>query len=240
MRSPNIGVKCYALVDFDGTIAPDDPTDRLLERFAIPTWRDIEEAWQAGRISSRECMQRQVALLRATPEELDAEIGNFQIDPAFHRFLSFCRRHGVGVTIVSDGFDRVVRAVLERAQVLVRSFANRLEWQGGDRWHLAFPYARSDCRSGGANCKCSHGTPRDGRCVVIGDGRSDFCMSAQADYVIAKGLLVGSCRSRGLPHAQFDNFDDVTERLAEWLGAARYSGARPSLLLGDELPNRST
>src|SRR5262249_36337615 len=42
------------LVDFDGTVAPDDPTDRLLERFADPAWRDIEHAWQAGGISSRD------------------------------------------------------------------------------------------------------------------------------------------------------------------------------------------
>ena len=38
-------------------------------------------------------------------------------------------------------------------------FANKLEWQGGDRWRLAFPHSRSDCRVGSANCKCSHGEP---------------------------------------------------------------------------------
>ena len=59
----------------------DDPTDRLFERFADPIWRDIEDAWQAGRISSRECMRRQVALLRATPEELDEEIRNVRVHP---------------------------------------------------------------------------------------------------------------------------------------------------------------
>ena len=55
------------LVDFDGTVAPDDPTDRLLERFADPLWRVVETAWQTGKISSRECMQKQVDLLRVSP-----------------------------------------------------------------------------------------------------------------------------------------------------------------------------
>jgi hypothetical protein len=32
----------------------------------IPSWRDVEEEWQAGEIGSRECMTRQVSLLRAT------------------------------------------------------------------------------------------------------------------------------------------------------------------------------
>lgn len=239
-RSPRARVQSHVLVDFDGTIAPDDPTDRLLERFADPAWRDIEAGWQAGRISSRECMQRQAALLRATPQELDAAIRTVHIDPGFHRFVHLCRRRRVDVTIVSDGFDRVVRTVLERARLSIPFFANRLESQGSDRWHLALPHARSDCRSGGANCKCSHGARRNGRCVVIGDGRSDFCMSAQADYVIAKGSLRDFCRSRGLPHASFSDFDDVTDRLAEWLDGL--SGSPMTLLSrrGSDRLDRST
>jgi 2-hydroxy-3-keto-5-methylthiopentenyl-1-phosphate phosphatase len=206
-----------ALLDFDGTVAPDDPTDRLLERFAAPAWRAIEAEWQAGRITSKECMQRQVALLRATPHELDAVIRMIRIDPAFHGFVAFCRRQGVDVTIVSDGFDRVVAAALRQARLPVRFFANTLEWQGGDRWRLALPHHRSDCRTGAANCKCAHGSWGDRRSIVIGDGRSDFCMAARAGYVIAKGALVDFCRARGLRHASFATFDDATRRLAEWL-----------------------
>ena len=153
--------KCRILVDFDGTVAPDDPTDRLFERFADPAWRDIEDAWQAGRISSRECMRRQVALLRATPEELDDEFRNVRVDPGFHRFLRFCSRQGIAVTIVSDGLDRLVRAVLERERILVPFFANKLEWRGRDRWRLAFPYARRDCQVM-ATRKCSTGVPAPG------------------------------------------------------------------------------
>jgi len=218
---------CRVLVDFDGTVAPDDPTDRLFERFADPSWRDIEDAWQAGRISSRECMRRQVALLRATPDELDDAIRNVRVDPGFRRFLRFCSRQGMGVSIVSDGPDRLVRAVLQRERLAVPFFANRLEWRGGDRWHLAYPYARRDCRVSGANCKCSHGArPRNGRCIVIGDGRSDFCMSAHADFVIAKGTLADFCRSRGLPHGAFDNFDHVTAHVCKWLESS-LADARP-------------
>src|SRR6478735_10456940 len=97
-RNPN----WHVLVDFDGTIAPDDPTDRLLERFAAPTWREIEAAWQSGTISSRECLSRQVSLMRATPAALEQQIGAIKLDPGFAGFLEFCRRRGGEVTIVSD------------------------------------------------------------------------------------------------------------------------------------------
>ncbi len=206
-----------ALIDFDGTVAPDDPTDRLLDRFAAPEWRVVEAEWQAGRMTSRECMQRQAVMLRATPDRLDAEIGTIRIDPGFHGFVSLCRRRGVDIAIVSDGFDRVVRAVLARAGVSVPFFANTLEWQGANRWRLALPHARRDCRSDAANCKCAHGALNGGPCVVVGDGRSDFCMAVRARFVIAKGALAEFCRARGLAHASFRNFDDATRHLADWL-----------------------
>jgi HAD superfamily phosphoserine phosphatase-like hydrolase len=205
------------LLDFDGTVAPDDPTDRLLERFADPAWRMIEAEWQAGRMTSRECMQRQAALLRATPAELDAAIRGVRVDPAFPGFVAFCRRRDIDVTIVSDGFDRVVDAALKRACLPIRYFANALQWQGGDRWQLHLPHRRGDCRTGAANCKCAHGAWDDARSVVIGDGRSDFCMAARAAYVIAKGTLAEFCRERGLAHASFSTFADATQHLADWL-----------------------
>jgi HAD superfamily phosphoserine phosphatase-like hydrolase len=221
------------LVDFDGTVAPDDPTDRLLERFADPAWRDVEAAWQGGEISSSECLARQVAMLRATPEALDEQIRSVRIDPGFPAFLEFCRRHGAEVKIVSDGFDRVLSAALRRARLSVPFFANKLEWQGGDRWRLAFPYAYGDCLVGSANCKCSHGQwPLLGPQVVIGDGRSDFCMSMRADYVLAKGTLADYCRTRGQAHAPFADFNDVTARLSMWLARAESaSRAAPPLVL---------
>jgi carboxylesterase len=210
--------KWCVVADFDGTIAPDDPTDRLFESFADPAWREVEEAWQRGEISSRECLARQVALLRATPERLDEQIRSVRIDPGFPTFLEFCRRRDADVKIVSDGFDRVVSAVLRSAGLSVPFFANKLEWQGDDRWRLAFPHAQTDCRVDSANCKCSHAqwsllTPH----VVIGDGRSDFCMSMRGDYVIAKGQLADYCRSRGQAHSSFANFNEVTARLSAWL-----------------------
>jgi 2-hydroxy-3-keto-5-methylthiopentenyl-1-phosphate phosphatase len=232
-KERNLTPNWRILVDFDGTIAPDDPTDRLLERFADPAWREVEAAWQEGDISSSECLARQVALLRVTPQALDEQICTVRIDPGFPGFVEFCERHGAEVKVVSDGFDRVVSAALRSAGLTVPSFTNTLEWQGGDRWRLAFPHAQGDCRVSSANCKCSHAQRSPLRPhVVVGDGRSDFCMATRADYVIAKGTLAKYCRARALAHASFADFSDVTAQLSAWLARTkRASSAVPPLAL---------
>jgi 2-hydroxy-3-keto-5-methylthiopentenyl-1-phosphate phosphatase len=231
MKRRQVSSECV-LVDFDGSVAPDDPTDRLLERFADPSWRGIEAAWQRGDISSRDCLTRQVALLRATPDALDEMVGTFRIDPGFPAFVDFCRRRGMQVKIVSDGFDRVISAVLHRAELSVPFFANKLEWLGGDRWQLTLPHFRSGCRSMSANCKCSHTLWSETRAhIVVGDGRSDICMSTRADFVIAKGTLSSHCRERGHVYSPFVDFHDVTDSLSAWLSKSeRAIRSKPSLL----------
>jgi 2,3-diketo-5-methylthio-1-phosphopentane phosphatase len=216
-------VKCHVFVDFDGTIAPIDTTDLLLERFAAPAWRDIEDDWKAGRIGSRECLVRQIDLVRATPAELDAFIADIAIDAAFPGFVALCREHGHAVTVLSDGIDRTVSTVLRRHRLQLDSYANHLEWRGADRWRLTFPHARSDCRSLSGNCKCkfTEGRPRELR-IVVGDGRSDFCLAGRADLVLAKSALLRHCAGSDLPYLAFTNFEDAGQLLAAWLDERVY------------------
>jgi 2,3-diketo-5-methylthio-1-phosphopentane phosphatase len=206
------------LVDFDGTIAPVDTTDLLLERFAAPAWREIEDDWKAGRIGSRECLVRQIDLVRATPAQLDAFISDIDIDPGFVGFARLCERLGHSVTIVSDGLDRAIEAVLARHHLALPFYANHLEWRGADRWRLTFPHARSDCTALSGNCKCrfTEGDPRE-LSIMVGDGRSDFCVAGRADLVLAKSALLRHCNAANLPHFAFADFGEATDLLAGWL-----------------------
>jgi len=231
---------CDVYVDFDGTIAPCDPTDRLFDRFADPYWRVIEAEWQAGGQTSRDCMQRQVALLRATPEALDAFLAGVRIDPEFPDFVRLCAARGCNVLVVSDGLDRVVSTVLARAGLDLPFVANRLEWQGGDRWALKFPHARGDCRSRMGNCKCGHLSSDHGRLqVLVGDGRSDFCLSERSHLVLAKGRLAEHCRREASPHVAIRDFADATQFLGFWFAVRERIGGRrqnPSLSQLKRLP----
>lgn len=209
-------------VDFDGTIAPGEPTDALFDRFADPRWREIEREWHEGRLSSRACMARQVEMLRATPEQVENFLGSVAIDPDFPDFVAFCRRVGFRLVVVSDGLDRVVAAALARTGLDLPFYANRLDYLGGERWALHFPHQRSSCAAEMGNCKCGHARFAQERInILVGDGRSDFCLAERCNLVLAKGKLAEHCSEKQIPHRPIRNFLDARIALAHWLVIGR-------------------
>jgi 2-hydroxy-3-keto-5-methylthiopentenyl-1-phosphate phosphatase len=207
-------------VDFDGTISLEDTTDVVLERFADPSWQKVEAEWLAGHIGSRECMKRQVELMRATPEELDALCEEIPLDPHFPDLVALCRQKGIPLTVVSDGLDRTITRMLSRFDIDVPLLANKLVYLGDRRWTLEFPYADANCEAGAGNCKCLALTKKPHTLrILIGDGRSDFCASETADLVLAKSALVEHCQANGVPFIVFGNFAGATPLLADWIEA---------------------
>lgn len=203
------------LCDFDGTIATEDVTDSILSRFADPEWESIEAAWKAGAIGSRECMTRQVALIRATPEELDRHLDTIQLDRHFAGFVWLARTYGMPLTVVSDGLDYAIRALLAREGLGdLPVIANHLEPIGPDRYRLSSPHAEPSCRAASGTCKCAVASAADTRTILIGDGASDFCAGASVDLVFAKASLLDHCRARGLPHVACGNFAEAQTLLA--------------------------
>ena len=207
-------------VDFDGTISLEDTTDVVLERFADPSWQKVESEWLAGHIGSRECMKRQVELIRATPEELDALCEEIPLDPHFPDLVALCRRRDIPVTVVSDGLDRTITRMLSRFGIDVPVLANKLVYLGDRRWTLEFPYADAGCEAGAGNCKCLALTKKPHTLrILIGDRRSDFCASETADLVLAKSALAEHCQANGVPFIVFGNFAGATPLLADWIEA---------------------
>lgn len=199
--------------DFDGTISVDDVTDALLERFALPGWREIEAEWESGKIGSGECMKRQVALLDMDSAELDDFLQGVAIDPHFASFAASARRQGIALEVVSDGIDYAIHRILAQhrlAGLPVR--ANRLVQLEGRRWRLTSPYASTTCVSACGTCKCellAQHTAAPRKVLFVGDGRSDFCVASKADFVLAKSRLVDHCTDHGIAHAAFTGFDDA-------------------------------
>ncbi len=214
------------LVDFDGTVVLEDTTDLILERFADPAWRTVETAWIEGRIGSRECLSRQIDLVRASQTELDRLAAAAPTDPALADFVAICRRHRLHPVIASDGFECIIERVLERAGVALPIVGNRMVSTGVGRWRAEFPNFHGDCSSQSGNCKCMQfkkpAIPR----ILIGDGRSDFCPASQATTVFAKKALAIHCRKSKIDHVEIAGFADVIRVLPAILAEQRTAAAQ--------------
>lgn len=195
--------------DFDGTITIDDMLDTFLERFATTEWLRIEKEWREGNFGSRECLSKQLSGVKLPNlQELQDLVASIKIDPSFANFVQWSRSHDVPISVVSDGIDFLIEAVLKNAGIpSLPIYANQLT----SSKQLNFPYEKKDCTVKAGLCKCSiaeRGNPRATR-IFIGNGLSDLCVAGKADMVFAKSELVGLCREKSIPLVEFKNFDDI-------------------------------
>ncbi|MBI4433122.1 MAG: MtnX-like HAD-IB family phosphatase [Candidatus Omnitrophica bacterium] len=194
-------------IDFDGTISNEDVVDRILERFAKPQWQEIEKEWAEGKIGSRECLDRQLALVSASPGDFEKLLSEISIDPGFVSFMAACRERSIPVVIVSDGFDLVIRRVLAGMNSFLL-YSNRLETAGEG---LKPSFAGETCEHGCANCKPAVMRRfTDGRkSVFVGDGLSDRFAAHAADFVFAKKKLLDYCVEKKIAHQPYTSFKDI-------------------------------
>jgi len=209
------------ICDFDGTITPQDTTDRVLEALADPAWRELEAQWVAAEISASDCMRGQISLIGGGQEDLDAVLDGAALDPGFRDFVAWAERHGLPVSVVSDGVDYFITRILTRHGLgRLPVVANRLVGAPG-AWRLEQPWTRKGCAAGSGVCKCEVTGPWRGdgpTTVYVGDGRSDFCVSGRVDLLFAKGALADYAAARGQAFLPFESFNDVTNVLATLTG----------------------
>lgn len=200
-------------IDFDGTVTDVDITDAVIQLFAKPGWEEAEKLWEAGLIGSRECLETQMALINSSLDKTLEYIDRFTIDETFVDFINFLKKSHIPFGIISDGFQIYIERLLKNAGLKhIPIFANQLKEEAG-KLKTLFPHTNKNCSSG--ICKCvvaktvSNGLP----IIHIGDGRSDFCISEKVLYVFSKGKLTDFCKSRGIPHSQFNSFNDIEKSL---------------------------
>ena len=178
------------LCDFDGTISLNDVTDTLLTQFGKAGYEDLEQAWEAGEIGSRECMGSQIALLNMSKTELDAALDSIEIDSHFKSFIAHAKKIDIPVAIVSDGLDYTIQRILNNNGITgIPIYANQLVHINERQWKLEFPYASQNCIKASGNCKCKQVMTQQNvykKVLFVGDGSSDFCASGKVDFVLAK------------------------------------------------------
>jgi 2-hydroxy-3-keto-5-methylthiopentenyl-1-phosphate phosphatase len=210
----------HVFCDFDGTISRKDVTDELFGAFALPEWRVIEASWRAGEIGSRECMRRQVELLRCSRGEMDSLLDSIAIDPGFPGFVAACRDKGVPVVVLSDGIDYAIHRVLRNHGLDdLPVYANRLRLRADGGFSLDSPHTDPTCLAKSGTCKCAlmRRLALPGfETALVGDGSSDFCAASEAaDFVLAKDSLLRHCLANALDHAHYATFRDVQKLLID-------------------------
>jgi 2,3-diketo-5-methylthio-1-phosphopentane phosphatase len=210
------------ICDFDGTVTPFDVTDAILREFAPSSWEEVEKEWLAGKITARQCMERQISMIRAPLSKLDGFLDGLALTEGFREFAYFCRARKLPLLIVSDGLDYAIKRVLGLHGLFwIPVVANRLLCGGRNGYRLEFPYSGGECPSG--VCKCSVAASAGGKALLIGDGRSDCCLAGAAAFVLAKEgeELERHCVRQGYPHGVFENFRDIRAGFEE---IPRFSG----------------
>jgi 2-hydroxy-3-keto-5-methylthiopentenyl-1-phosphate phosphatase len=219
--------------DFDGTITRRDVTDEILTQFALPSWREIEKEWRAGRIGSRDCLAQQLALVRARPAELNSLIDSIPVDPKFAETWELARQASIPFVVVSDGLDFVIRRILTRTTSAKRLtngrdfFSTGAQWRNG-RLTIHFPHAVPGCTHGCATCKplIIRRLAAGRRPILyIGDGLSDRYAVEESDLVFARQPLFEFCRERGIPCRLLRDFGDLKRNLT----AGRKPGIAPEM-----------
>ena len=210
--------------------------DAIIERFSPDeAWREWEDAFADGRLSARNCLQKQVENLRVTRRALLDYLSQVRIDPVFVEIVRWSGRRGVEAKIVSDSFAPLISHMLRNNGIDgVPVLANDLAFSG-DRLIPSFPFHDPACPRS-ANAKAQHLAPyrahgQEHSLIFAGDGRSDLDAALIADVVFAKGTLAKELDARAIPYRRFETLEPVLAYL-ESNGAA--PGAREPVMRHDD------
>ena len=213
-------VEVRVFLDFDGTVSQVDVVDAILESFADPGWRRIEEEWRVGHIGSRECLRAQMSLVCASERDMNALLDRIELDDGFVDVLQTCARHAVPLHILSDGFDYCIERILGRHRRELGALlsdvgisASHLEPHGDRAWRANFPFFAEGCAHGCATCKpAAMRVLRAGGsepAVFVGDGLSDRYAARAADMVFAKNALADYCKNEGIVCTRYQHLGQV-------------------------------
>jgi len=206
------------LVDFDGTITKKDVGALLFNSFSKEESKTIVSEWLEGKISSKECLQKECELIEITKKQLKNFALSQKIDENFPDFVDLCKQGspksgsvGMDLVILSDGLDYYIRLILKKYHLEDIPFYSNLLRFAGKKLVPEFPYYDRGCGNCG-NCKKYHlknlRRPKQ-KVVYIGDGLSDKCAIGEADFVFAKNDLKSFCEKEKKSYFEFKDFRDV-------------------------------
>lgn len=200
------------LVDFDGTITKEDTCYKMVKEFAKGGWMEIEKRWESGEINTEECALQTFELMDMNEESLTNLLDKVEIDDYFKEFLNFCNYKNYKVIIASDGYDFNIRTILNKYNITLQFYSNKLYFK--DNKVFAEFNTYKDCDKCGS-CKLDilKRYKKNNTVIFIGDGYSDICVAKYADILYAKEILLEYCKKNNILCRPFKNFKDIIKDL---------------------------
>lgn len=221
MRYPKLKIFC----DFDGTVTKKDVWVDALGRFIKDKkpFDVICKDFEFGRITSRECIKRELDLIEDFSfEEFDTFIEQQELDDYFLDFIDYCNQMKFEVTLLSEGLDYYVNYVIKKFNIKLKYYSNRLlllNLNGKVKLTCDFPYSDEHCNTCGVskrNLLMANTNDLDKEIsVFIGDGVSDFCVSSYADVVFAKNKLASYCWKNNITYYEYKDFRDIKNKFVK-------------------------
>jgi len=208
-------------LDFDGTITKTDTVNGFLKTFAAPKWLEVEKDWINGKINSKTCMLLQLGLIQnLTEERFYNFLDSIEIQKGFVEFCTKAEKNNKNITVISDGFDFFIDYILKKENLNhINFYSNKLEIlkeNGFLKFNLSFPNEDKSCSLGLGTCKCSKvkaSITKGEKFLYAGDGLSDRCIASKANLLFAKNSLKNHCAKNGIEFTEFDDFNDILDRL---------------------------
>jgi 2-hydroxy-3-keto-5-methylthiopentenyl-1-phosphate phosphatase len=203
--------------DFDGTITENDNIVAIMRKFAPPEWEEIKCAILSQRISIKKGVGQ---FFRLLPSELKDEMTTFILEDAiiregFDEFVSYTKKNGLDLVVVSGGMDFFVHPLLKGYDLPI--YCNKANF---DEETIRVEWAHScddQCINECGCCKPSilREIGQERYKIVIGDSITDLQAAKQADLVIARDFLQQKCEELNLLYQPFKTFHDVIRILEQ-------------------------
>jgi len=201
--------------DFDGTITRNNLSVLLREKYACGNWREIDDDYLHGRLTVEQSNQLQFTLIKEPEEKLQEFVWqHIKLRPGFVKFVSYCRKNGIPIVIVSSGLDFYIKAVLNYLTLSDLELHCGQTYFGKDRIRITYRDPKGGIITEGFKIKYLTSLKKRDRSVIyIGDGLSDLKAACRADHVLATGQLPELLRAESVPYHSFSGFHDVIRQL---------------------------
>lgn len=214
--------RALIMCDFDETIVTVDTAEFALERFADPSWRGIQEQFEAGKITFEESLRSEFAMIKAHEQQILEELDKVVVfRPNFDKLVESCKKKRLQLIIVSGGLEFCIHHFLGRTDWLkfMEIYAPKAKYTPNG-YELTFPKLFG---TGAINFKddlVRHHKKQGDRVFYIGDGIADFPAAREADFPFAiKGSrLAEACRNGNVTHEEICDFQEVVDAIDELKG----------------------